>query len=68
VAGDGRLTGQELVLLQLRASGYSLTQAAELAQCSPEAARAALFDAAAALGASDEQDAIAIARRRGLVT
>jgi DNA-binding NarL/FixJ family response regulator len=62
-----RLTGSELLAMQLRATGYSVAQIAAMMDCGEDEVRAAVERAAEALDARDERQAIETARRRGLI-
>ena len=62
-----RLTLSELLLLQLRALGYSAAQIAAITGRPAEAISADLASAAEAMGGRDEREAIEEARRRRLL-
>jgi hypothetical protein len=53
--------------LQLRACGYSIAQTAMLLEQPHDAVLATLSTAVNALGVRDEREAVAAARRRGLI-
>ena len=66
-ANDNRLGGRELVLLQLLARGYAPHQVAALRGEDEAAILADLRRALAALAAATVREALAAARRRGLL-
>ena len=63
-----RLTVSELLVLQLRAKKHSVAQIAAATHRSEGAVTTAIAGAVEALDAQDAREAIAIARRRGLIT
>jgi DNA-binding CsgD family transcriptional regulator len=67
--GAGRLSGRELVALQLAARGYGVVQIARLLEESPVDARRLLTKAARRLGVAEGNvvQAVTTARQRGLI-
>ena len=62
-----RLTGSELISLQLHARGYGPPLCCELAGHARNACEGQLAEAAVVLGVASAADAVPEARRRGLV-
>ena len=65
--GARRLTGRELLALQLLARGYAVRQVAALRGQPETDVFVALRSASASLGAATVPEAIAEAKRRGLI-
>ena len=66
-APQHRLSGADLLTLQLLAVGYVEDQISTLTDRHPETVRVLVTEAVAALDATDARTAIATARRRGLI-
>jgi DNA-binding CsgD family transcriptional regulator len=67
VSGGAPLASQQLLVLQLRARGYSDAQLAQLLGRTARDVRILLTHAAAAIGEDSVSDAIGVARRSGLL-
>jgi DNA-binding NarL/FixJ family response regulator len=61
------LSGQQLLVLQLLARGYSLAQIGVLSGCAPHTLLRGLVAAMRALGARSQQEAVVLAGQRGLI-
>ena len=63
----GRLSGRELLILQLRARGYPREQIAALLQTPTAALAQVEWSAHVALGVATVEEAVELARQRGLI-